>query len=327
MVATILILMYKKGHRYAVSFFDAPKRRHIMPTLNKTATTVKEMLQDITTFLIDDANFTAGNAWKLLRPAAVTEDTTEVILCGVGDGKDEIYIGMKIKDADGEQENFLLNGFCGYDEHLEWFEQPGAIYRDTLPCMTFARDVRMMYWVTANTSRVTIHVEMSNRYEAAYLGFFIPVAVERQYPYPMAIGGSAYDGVKWSDKDTGHSVYTTPRLFNGYSSLCVRRPDGVWRYGGKELMVWPTDIKPVDTLTVYKKAQEEASMEDHMLFPMLLYESDPVGILGQFDGLYWIGNRADLAVKDTVLYKDKPYKIFNNVFRRDDDEYHAVEWA
>ena len=102
-----------------------------MPTLNKTATTVKEMLQDITAFLIDDANFTAGNAWKLLRPAAVTEDTTEVILCGVGDGKDEIYIGMKIKDADGGQENFLLNGFCGYDEHLEWFEQPGAIYRET----------------------------------------------------------------------------------------------------------------------------------------------------------------------------------------------------
>ena len=298
-----------------------------MPTLNKTATTVKEMLQDITAFLIDDANFTAGNAWKLLRPAAVTEDTTEVILCGVGDGKDEIYIGMKIKDAGAGQENFLLNGFCGYDEHLEWFEQPGAIYRDTLPCMTFARDVRMMYWVTANTSRVTIHVEMSNRYEAAYLGFFIPVAVERQYPYPMAVGGSAYDGVKWSDKDAGHSVYTTPRLFAGYSSLCVRRPDGVWRYGGKELSVWPTDVKPVDTLTVYKKAQEEASMEDHMLFPMLLYERDPVGILGQFDGLYWIGNRADLAVKDTVLYKDKPYKIFNNVFRRDDDEYHAVEWA
>jgi hypothetical protein len=50
-------------------------------------------------------------------------------------------------------------------------------------------------------------------------------------------------------------------------------------------------------------------------------------MLGVLDGLYWIGGRADLSVKDNVIYQDKTYKIFNNIFRREDDQYHVIEWA
>lgn len=299
-----------------------------MAILNSTATTVKQLLQDVAKFLTDAANFSTGNAWQLMRPAAIDASTTEVILKGIGDGKDEIYIGMKIKAQGTDQENILLNGFAGYDANLEWFEQPGSIYQDALPCVPLAKDVLMTYWLTANTSRITLHVEMSNHYEAAYLGFFKPVAIERQYPYPMLIGGSAYDGVIWSSNSDDHSAYMIPHLSGtGYSAMCIRRPDGVWRYGGGTVRTWPQDVQPVDTLTVYKKSSQEATLEDHMLYPVMIYETEPVGILGELDGIRWIGNRADLAVKDNVVYKDKTYKIFNNVFRRDDDQYHCVEWA
>ena len=355
-----------------------------MAVLNSTATTVKQMLQDITTFLTDAANFTAGNEWQLMRPAAITTSTTEVILKSIGDGQDEIYIGMKIKAQGTDQENILLNGFAGYDANLEWYEQPGSIYQDGLPCIPLAKDTFMTYWVTANTSRVTIHVEMSNHYEAAYLGFFKPVAIERQYPYPMLIGGSTYDGVTWNSKGNEHSLYMNPHLSDGgFSAMCVRRPDGVWRYGGGTLLTWPQQTAPVDTFTVYEKNSTEATLEDHMLYPIMLYETEPLyslvkawksgiqysagglvthnallyvceythtagdfvtnrnagywkevegaqnvdGVIGELDGIYWLGNRADLAVKDNVIYRDKTYKIFNNSFRRDDDQYHCVEWA
>jgi hypothetical protein len=299
-----------------------------LAVLNATATTVKQMLQDITSFLIDAQNFSAGTAWQLMRPAVIDASTTEVIVKGVGDGKDEIYIGMKIKAQGTDQENILLNGFCGYDANLEWYEQPGAIYKDCLPCVPLAKDVFMTYWLTANTTRITLHVEMSNQYETAYLGFITPVAIERQYPYPLAIGGSAYDGMLWNDKGDAHSAYFAPHISKeGFSALCIRRPDGVWRYGGSTLLTWPINTAPVDTLTVYKKSSQEATMEDHMLYPVMLYETDPVGMLGVFDGLYWIGGRADLSVKDNVIYKDKTYKIFNNIFRREDDQYHVIEWA
>ena len=309
-----------------------------MATLEGTATTVKEIIQEVAAFLIDPANFPSGTEWKLLSPSTITSTTEEVILCGCGDGKDEIYVGMKLDPESAKQENILLNGFAGYDANLEWYEQPGSIYKDALPCITLPKDVKLSYWVTANTSRFTIHVEESNHYEAAYLGFMQPVAVERQYPYPLVIGGSAYKGISWSSYEDAHSYYGDPRrqktkdaygkeMTGDYSALCLRRPDGVWRYGGIELMVWPTDTQPVDTFTVYVKTATTPSLEDHMLCPLLLYENDPVGILGQLDGVYFIGNRADLAAKDNVIYKDKTYKIFNNVDRRDDDQYHAVEWS
>jgi hypothetical protein len=48
--------------------------------------------------------------------------------------------------------------------------------------------------------------------------------------------------------------------------------------------------------------------------------------LAQFDGVYWIGNREDLAAKDSIIYNNKTYKVFNNVDRRDNDSYFAIEW-
>lgn len=299
-----------------------------MAVLNATATTVKQMFHDIIAFLIDTNNFTSGNAWQLLSPGTLDSNTTEVILKGVGDGKDEIFVGLKLKAQGDSQENILLNGFAGYDSGLEWYEQPGAIPESyKLPCVPLAKDVFMTYWLVANSSRFTFRVEMSNQYEGAYVGFFKPVSIEKQYPYPLMIGGSAYDGIAWTAKGNSHSLFINPIDSGGYSSLCLRRPDGSWRYGGANIAMWPSDTTPADTFTIYRKNTDEATLEDHMLFPYMIYEKDPVGMLGELDGVRFVGNRADLAVKDNIIYRDKIYKIFSNVYRRDDDSYHALEWS
>lgn len=312
-----------------------------MAVLNSTANSVPELFQELATFLTTPANFSSGNEWQLLRPSVIDSNTKEVILKGVGDdGEDEIYVGMKIKDVtDGQgvvtQQNILLNGFCGYDPHLEWYEQPGAIYKEVLPCIPLAPNVAMTYWFTANSSRFTVTVMMSNQYESAYVGFMKPVAIERQYPYPLVIGGSAQDGITWSDHGTSHSAFFDPKAGSaGYSALCVRRPDGVWKYGGNDkstgrgayLQTWPNNTSPVDVFTVYNKDEEYPQPEDHVLYPILIYESSPTGIFGQLDGVYWIGNRADLAARDNVIYNGVTYKVFNNVHNRADDAYHVIEW-
>ena len=297
-----------------------------MAVASGTANSVGDLMRRVAQFLTTAGNFTAGNEWQLMRPAVIDSGTTEVILKGVGDGKDEIYVGMKIKDQGDEQQNILLNGFAGYDEHLEWYEQPGSIYQEKLPCIPLAKDVNLDYWLTANSSRFTLTVQMSNQYESAYVGFMKPIAIERQYPYPLVIGGSAYDGISWSNHGDGHSAYFTPFMQGGYSALCLRRPDGVWEYGGENLTTWPNNTAPVDTFTVYNKDEVEPTPEDHMLYPIMLYEKVPTGMLGELDGVYWIGNRADLAAKDNVIYNGVTYKVFNNIYRREDDAYHVVEW-
>ncbi|VBB05566.1 Hypothetical protein LUCI_0776 [Lucifera butyrica] len=324
-----------------------------MATYNGTANNLQELLQGLTVFLTDPAAFGAGNAWQRMRPASTSDIVDEVILKGVGDGQDAIYIGFKIKPgAVSGQQDLVLNGFAGYDSGLTWEEQPGSIYHAKLPTLALVSNTFLTYWVSANTSRVILVVELSSQYESAYLGLMKPVAVERQYPYPLVVGGSYIEGSAWTNNTPGHSAFTNPGsdVYAGLgaygthaadnsqedtTSLRVRRPDGSWRSGlnrsnvdkalhFEKLCVWPTNTEPVRTLTVYDKT---LTIENVIMYPFLLYESYPVGILGQFDGVYWVGNREDLSAKDSIVYNDKVYKVFSNVFRRDNDQYFAIEWA
>jgi hypothetical protein len=298
-----------------------------MATYNGTANSVLELLKGVVAFLTDPANFDVGKAWKLVSPAAMSDIDTlqEVILKGVGDGQDEIYIGMKLVTT-GTQIDIVLNGYAGYDAGLGWREQPGAITQAKLPTIPLVSDALMTYWVSANSSRIIIVVELSTQYESAYIGLMKPIAIENQYPYPLVIGGSAFEDVVWTSTSTDHSSFVCPGT-GTYTSLAVRRPDGNWRNAKNQTLgdmcVWPTNVAPVRTLTVL---DDELTLENVIMYPFYVYESNPRGMLGQFDGVYWIGNREDLAAKDSIIYNNKTYKVFNNVDRRDNDSYFAIEW-
>lgn len=297
-----------------------------MATYNGTANDVLSLLRGVITFLTDPDVFGIGNEWQLISPATIDEIIDEVILRGVGDGQDEIYIGMKIVIT-GTQVDIVLNGYAGYDAGLLWREQPGAITQAKLPTIPLVADTFMTYWLSANSSRFILVVELSTQYESAYIGLMKPIAIENQYPYPLVIGGSYFEGGVWTNTGTDHSSFICPGNTAANTSLRVRRPDGVWRVGMNEtlgnLCVWPTNISPVRTLTVL---DDVLTLENVIMYPLYLYESNPVGMLGQFDGVYWVGNREDLSVKDSIVYNGKTYKIFANIQRRDSDSYFAIEW-
>lgn len=323
-----------------------------MAVLESSVNSALELLTSITTFLTDPANFGEGNQWQLLQPATLTDIIDRVILKGVGDGQDEIYIGMKLEaGASTGQTDIVLNGFAGFDAGLEWHEQPGAIPHDKLPTIPLADHTRVNFWLTANTSRFIVVAQLSTQYESAYVGFLQPVAVERQYPYPLVIGGSYIQGGIWNSASPGHSCFVNPGSdtyagLGNYgatvtesagehtSSLRIRRPDGTWRTAlnknkadvamkFEKLCVWPQNTEPTNVLTVLDNS---LTIENVIMFPCLLYETYPAGVVGQFDGVYFIGNREDLSAKDTIIHDDKPYKVFSNVFRRDNDEYFVIEW-
>lgn len=298
-----------------------------------SANNVLGLLKGVVTFLTDTSNFDTGKNWTLLTPASVDAITssTGVILKGVGDGDDEIYVGMKMSSATTgsttDNVSILLNGYAGYDSGLSWEEQPGAISLDKLPAIPLVDATYLTYWVTANSSRFIIMVELSTQYEGAYIGLMTPIAIENQYPYPLVIGGSYYAGGAWTDTGTDHGMFTSPGT-GDYSSIAIRRPDGMWRYCKGttlgDLNIWPTNISPVNTLTVL---DDTLTLENVIMYPFILYENNPVGMLGQLDGAYWIGNREDLATKDSIIYEDVSYKIFNNVSNRNNDSYFAIKWS
>lgn len=329
-----------------------------MAILESSATNAVDLLKQIVTFLTEEENFGAGNAWQLLRPSVLADikdiDSSEVILCGVGDGQDKIFVGMKLANSSATQGqiDIVLNGFTGYDANLSWLEQPGAIPHATLPTLPLAGNIKTSFWLSATTYRFVVVVQLSTQYESAYLGFLTTVGVERQYPYPLAIGGSYIEGKSWLSTSPGHSAFMNPGSdsFGGIggfgvippqltanentSSLRIRRPDGVWRTAVNKnssdqtmhferLTVWPYNTEPTNVLTVLDSS---LTIENVIEFPVMLCEHYPDGIGGQFKGVYFIGNREDLSAKDTIIHDNKPYRVFNNVGRRDNDEYFAIEW-
>lgn len=300
-----------------------------MACLNESASSVPELLRKIVSFLIDAANFDIGKNWVLMSPESIDaiDNNVGIILKGVGDGDDEVYVGMKaVPYGTAGQVDIVLNGYAGYDAGLSWEEQPGCIYLANLPTVPLVAETLLTFWLSANTRRFVFVVELSTQYESCYLGLMNPIAIENQYPYPLMVGGSGYRGLAWTDMSTSHSAFMCPAP-TGSSSMCIRRPDGSWRYGNNQqlgdLCVWPTNISPVNTLTVL---DDLLTLENVILYPMYLYENNPVGMVAQFDGVYWIGNRSDISTKDTVIYQDKNYKVFNNVSRRDNDSYFTIEW-
>lgn len=315
-----------------------------MAVYSGSANSVLELVQGVLTFLTDESVFGAGNAWKLLRPSTIAQinaddPTNKIILQGTGDGTECIYLGIKITPLTTIQAiNLQFTGFAGYDPYLEFEEQPGILTHNTLPCMPLVDDTFMSYWIVANTRRIIIVVQFSTQYEACYLGFFTPVSISRQYPYPMVLGGSYSGNGLWTSTSAGHSMFFNPGADDGSevnSALRIRRPDGTWRGGlnknasfislpNQNLNVWPTNTDPVRTLTVL---DDTLTLENVIMFPMLMYENNPNGLIGQLDGVFWIGNREDISSKDNIVYDGKVYKVFNNVFRRDSDSYFAIEWA
>lgn len=316
------------------------------------ANSALELLKGVVTFMTDEAKFGAGNQWTLVFPATIADITSEVVLKGVGDGTDEIFIAFKLEDgATPGQKDIVLNGFAGYDENLSWIEQPGGIPHEKLPILPLADNTRIVYWISANTRRVIIVAQLSTQYESAYLGFVQPIAVERQYPYPMAIGGSYIQGKSWDVYTAGHSAFFNPGSdsFGGMggltdspqdyateqtSSLRIRRADGTWRAAVNKssgnsalhfehINVWPQNTEPTNVLTVLDNS---LTIENVIMFPCLLVECYPHGILGQLDGVYFVGNREDLSAKDIIVHNNKQYMVFNNVNRRDNDEYIAIEF-
>lgn len=301
-----------------------------MACIEFVANNVKNLVIQTVEFLIDPANFPPGMAWQLINPATIADVDDKLILKSVGDGEDEIYVGINIRKK-GEQTDIRLNGYAGYDAGLEWHEQPGCIYHKTLPIIPLVENSRLMCWLSANPSRFIIAIQMSTQYEFAYVGFAKTVSVERQYPYPLVIGASACDGIAWSDTSNSHSICINPGGSGDSTSFRMRRPDGRWRAGKNkgedpikgELCVWPQNTSPTNVLTVL---DNNLTIEKVIMFPILMYECDQPGIVGQFDGVFFIGNREDLSAKDTLIHEGKTYKVFNNVHRRENDEYFCIEW-
>ena len=336
-----------------------------MAYVTGTATTIYALLTAVNTLVTTGLDVATN--WTLERSSEVNGEKSECIWRGVGKGQDKIYVGARVVLDAGEASGRLeLNGFAGYDAKLDWADQPSAITKSIvngeLPTLPLTNNATFSYWIFVNSQRIIITVKMATQYESAYLGFFNPVSVERQYPYPMVIAGSAIGGQHWSVVDNTRGSIALPAtsannatvitsyqdyfpVDNKESNKCtmrVRLPDGRWKGSaskGNVVVNGATILKyfpfaPLSTFpytcgqsklsTIYKQTTGGQVIEDYILFPVTLVQNYPNNILGDLDGVYFISGTKDIATEQVLIFGGMQYIVFDTMNTRGANSYFVV---
>ena len=296
------------------------------------ASTLYDVFEALDTLLL-------GIGWVQHDTKYTTGSTPRLCQCiweGKGDGSDRIYIQGKMDDKTFKR--IAFDGCAGYDEHLEFWEQPGSIQQwlkveeDTTnpkqPVLTATYNEKFYYWIFADTYRFVIVCRMSIVYESCYVGFINPIASERQYPYPMYVAGNGtMDGGIWPDNKQGSFVF--PKDGSGY----LRRADGTWREflasfpnpdADSQGTLFPYDAHNTQLIPNYKE-QDAINQDNFLLIPIMLHTSNPTDVNGILRGCYWVSGTRDIDAERVFTFNGVSYIAFDTKQARGNNTYFCVK--
>ena len=297
--------------------------------------------------LLDNIIDVAQNdSWEIKRSYNLTYNGASriggVILRGVGDGNDNLYVHIGINPANFKE--FIVDSSAGLDSELEIWEQPGSIhqwnkvdddvatglpvYKDAkIPSFSITDNEQFNYFIFSNTYRIIVVCKLSIDYQSMYLGFLNPISSERQYPYPMYIAGNNVVGaVGWPSNVTPSFVFPTK------GSGWLRRADGVWRMfeAPYSANISPNSLGalfPYDcnnTSLVPNYTEEVTTDVDFLLMPIILHTNSPIDLNGLLINAYWISGTRDVAAEQLVVIDGKQYMIFDAGQTRGNNSYFCV---
>lgn len=205
-----------------------------------TASGAEDLLDKLITFVTSDAGLVAaGQAWQIINGASAPwtfEPTTgdpgtpfdkDILLKSTGlGGQDEIFVGVSpVYRTNLDSYLLRVRGFAGLvagNDTLYSHINNGPWKR--LPLSAGA----MEYWFVASGRRVAGVVKVGTVYEAFYWGLFLPYATPATYPYPMVIGASSGQDIRFSSAGNAHSLFWDPRSSDG-TALTVLHQNSVWQ--------------------------------------------------------------------------------------------------
>ncbi len=288
----------------------------------------------------------------------VNSSESHTILKGPGlGGTDEIFIGFTSRaNPLTSEEIIMIHGFTGYQPNeRSLLKQPGAIPYGH-PFMALW-DQPMPFWLTMSGRRVIGAFKVSSNYMGFYAGFMLPYATSRQYPYPLAIGGSicsaGFDNatLKYDLVTPQHSIFCMPgnvgsstsvSNITNTSTLSVLQPTGVWesylnrpvntQYGSSESIqfesahtVYPHSAWDGTSASSQRKPCYDNVGGGYTLWPHILVNVLPVPRrqLGELDGTKQISGQNNSS-ENTGTVDGKNYVIFQNIYRSARTEYWAM---
>lgn len=314
--------------------------------------------------ILIDANGSGGtsggiNIRRLLcydGSTIVNSSSAETYLKGPGlSNTDEIFIGFRTITQPIKTWYMLqVMGFTGFlSNELSCMNQPGNIAIGSGAPFLSLWDNAMTYWITGSGRRVIFVFKVSTVYEGGYAGFILPYATPAQYPYPLAIGGSAAPGAslstgwKYDLVNGGHSVFCMPGNSSSTSSgattftdgtLAVLQPSGLWEYyanrpsaGGSTESIVSLAAHCVIPHTYFTGTTNRLPPNDnveggYLLMPHILFNNspNPARYIGELDGTRQISGQNN-ASENTGTFASKDYIVFQNTYRTAKTEYWAMQ--
>lgn len=291
------------------------------------ASSVKELFTAICN-LFDSVGWTAN---------VVAKDDdgsySSVIYCGVGSGKDVIYVHLSRKE---DSKHIIIDSCAGYDINLSGFEQPGSLrqwkkftgnYEGTMPALSISDNQQFIYWLFLDSYRLIVICRMSIIYESMYLGFIDPIANERQYPYPMYIAGNSLSTETWPSTKAGSFAF--PNNGTGW----LRRADGTWRQFectpyfpsiSTKGSVFPYICGNKKLISNYSEI-DLVNQNNFLLIPLMLMTSDPTDVCGILRGCFWISGTRDIDAERVLVYNGSSYIVFDTKSERGTNSYFCVK--
>lgn len=288
----------------------------------------------------------AKDSWSVVHSYNLTYNGVDrlggVVLKGVGDGNDAIYMSIGINPHNITE--FILDASAGYDANLELWEQPGSIRQwvkleaeddgnilysnKEVPSFSVVDNQRFNYFIFSNKYRIIVVCRLSIDYQSMYMGFINPVSSEKQYPYPMYVAGNnvvSHNG--WPNTLSNSFVFPTDGT--GY----LRRADGTWRvfdfpystnlsYSTAGAL-FPYDCNNVSLVPNYE--ENATTNTNFLLIPIILHTSDPVDLNGILRGAYWISGTRDIATEQIVVIDNVQYIVFDSGNTRGTNSYFCVQ--
>ncbi len=220
-----------------------------------------------------------------------------------GSGDDEILFGTKIfTHVPLNNYAWILNGFTGYTPGQVWDNQLGAVINSPAALALWGSTIP--YWFFINSRRAIVVAKVSTGYHMAYFGFILPYGTPAQWAYPLCVSGSTYR----ADTDTEPNQVGRPYLFSdplarvsnfwcplyqerSIGTLLIRLASG-WRrlrnaqsFNTSSIYRWsgtfPYYWQYLDNFRNTPDGKYQRRAVD------LIDGSEPWGILGSFDGLFF----------------------------------------
>lgn len=305
-----------------------------MSTQTGTATSYLDLLNKLRTFLTTDATLVAaGQNWTELAtnstPYSSGQDTVdfETYLKAPGlSGTEAIYINIRaFHYTASDYYNWELRGAQGYNAANQFTAQPGI----SQGSFVYLWNQSIPYWFIANGQRVIVIAKVSTVYESLYLGKFLPYGTPGQYPYPVIVSGSGYDGDRrFSDTSDYHHAFFDP------VSMYVCDPANAWQPFQNYTQNGYFNNPPYNVLWPYAYYSNSrpnwmsANLDGgYTVFPIRLQQSSPsINILGELDGVGFVTGNSNSS-ESTVNDGTNTWMVVQSIFRTAADNYCAVKMA